>query len=137
MIHSTYLCVSKRVVFVTRQAVLARFRGRSAVSRKQPPMCVQRHGTDFRSCCADDDSNGLKEKHHQFLEKRKRQGESTREKEEETRHRASAKKNLKLIKKACQSDNRMQGNVHPEEQAAMKTHNKSLEEKKRADVILI
>jgi len=100
-------------------------------------MCVQHHGTDFRSCCADDDSNGLKEKHHQFLKKRKRQGESTREKEEETRHRASAKKNLKLIKKACQSDNRMQRNVHQQEQAAMKTHNKSLEEKKRTDVILI
>ena len=41
---------------------------------------------------------------------------------------------LKLIKKARQKDDRMQGNVHPQEQAAMKTHNKSLEHKTQPSV---
>jgi len=97
-------------------------------------MCVQCHGTDFLSCCADDESDGLKEKHHPFLAKRKQQEESTRQNNEENRQRASAKKDIKLIKKARERDDRMQGNVHPQEQAAMKTHNKSLEEKKQASL---
>jgi len=67
-------------------------------------MCVQCYRTDFRSYCADDGPGGLKEKHHQFLGKRERQGESTRQKEEDKRPRASAKKNIKLIKKARQRD---------------------------------
>jgi len=104
MIHSTFLCVCKRVVLMTQRAVLARFRGCSAVPSKQPPMCVQCYRTDFRSYCADDGPGGLKEKHHQFLGKRERQGESTRQKEEDKRPRASAKKNIKLIKKARQRD---------------------------------
>jgi len=97
-------------------------------------MRVQRHRTDFLSCCADDESDGLSEKHCQFLEKSKRQGERARESEEEERQRASAKRNLKHIKKARQRDDRMQGNVNSQEQAALKAHNKSHEQKKQSSL---
>jgi hypothetical protein len=67
-------------------------------------MCVQRHGSDFLVNCADDESYGLKEKYRQFLSKRRQREESARQVDEENKQRASAKKDIKLIKKARQKD---------------------------------
>ena len=84
--------------------------------------------------CADDESYILNEKHCQFLTKRRQREESARQDDEENKQRASAKKHIKLIKKARQKDDRQQGNVHPQEQAAMKKHEKSLEHTTQSSV---